>query len=121
MLCSLAQLHVPRILCCSAADATITLPAALKVKQHKPKPDMPPDYQLERPINNSMGPDQVNPIVFYDIWYAQSAWCDDPLIPSEKTDITYLILFPGWLVILLAASFGGTTLMFMVGTLAKQL
>jgi hypothetical protein len=69
--CSLVQLSAPSSVCSSAADATISLPAALKVKKHQAKPDMPPDYQLERPINNSLGPDQVNPIVFYDIWCAQ--------------------------------------------------
>lgn len=51
----------------------MTLPAALRVKQRKAKPDMPPDYELERPIKNAMGPDQANPITFYDIWYARLA------------------------------------------------
>jgi hypothetical protein len=35
--------------------------------------------------------------------------------------MTHFVLRSGWHVILLAASFGGITHMFMVGTLAKQL
>jgi hypothetical protein len=37
-------------------------------KRHKPKPRIPAEYKLERPIDNPMGPDQDNPIVFYDVW-----------------------------------------------------
>jgi hypothetical protein len=37
-------------------------------KHHKPKPHIPSEYRLERPISKPDSPDQDNPIVFYDVW-----------------------------------------------------
>jgi hypothetical protein len=54
------------VLCC--ADATVELPSDLASKKHKPKPHIPSEYQLERPIHKPESPDQDNPIVFYDVW-----------------------------------------------------
>ncbi|WIA15600.1 hypothetical protein OEZ85_002227 [Tetradesmus obliquus] len=54
-------------------DATTSLPTDLKVKGHQPKPVLPPEYRLEAPLPllNASSPDQLNPIVFYDIWVAR--------------------------------------------------
>lgn len=51
------------------ADATVDLPHHLAQKAHKPKPHIPAEYKLERPISKPHGPDQSNPIVFYDVWW----------------------------------------------------
>lgn len=50
------------------SDATVELPSDLARKKHKPKPHIPSEYQLERPIHKPESPDQDNPIVFYDVW-----------------------------------------------------
>lgn len=52
----------------AAADATIELPQHLAFKKHRPKPHIPAEYKLERPIAKPDSPDQNNPIVFYDVW-----------------------------------------------------
>jgi hypothetical protein len=57
-------------LCCLRADATVALPYEQRSKGYVPKPAIPAEYSLEAPLPlaNSSSPDQVNPIVFYDIW-----------------------------------------------------
>lgn len=57
------------------ADATVDLPSSLAFKSHKPKPHIPADYKLERPITKPLGPDQENPIVFYDVWCVRVFVC----------------------------------------------
>jgi hypothetical protein len=37
-------------------------------KNYKPKPSMPVEYKLERPIDNPLAPNQQAPLNFYDIW-----------------------------------------------------
>lgn len=65
-LCCPPLVPFPALPC--AADATVELPADLARKHHKPKPHIPSEYRLERPISKPESPDQDNPIVFYDVW-----------------------------------------------------
>jgi hypothetical protein len=37
-------------------------------KSHKPKPSIPSEYKLERPIDNPLLKNQQWPLVFYDAW-----------------------------------------------------